>query len=221
MTLNRTESSAHTREQLIRAAAETVLSEGYAATSARAIARRAGVNAALIFYHFGGVDALLLAALDHFGAERLDAFRAVVANARTLEDLAEAAHEIYRRDLEAGQLAFFAELTAAAIAKPELRKEIVIRAEPWLDFLEQTLDRVIGGSPLAKLLPPRDLAYAAITFYLGVNLFSVLDADRSRTEALFNLAKRVAPRTRLLTVRVPSRSSRARTRPGPRSGAAG
>jgi hypothetical protein len=87
----------------------------------------------------------------------------------------------------------------------ELREEIVVRAEPWIEFIEQTLDRVIGGSPLAKLMPPRDLAYAAVTFYLGVNMFTHLDADRTRTEALFGLAARVAPRAKLLTMRLPLR----------------
>ncbi|GAA1001891.1 hypothetical protein GCM10009555_107260 [Acrocarpospora macrocephala] len=67
--------------------------------------------------------------------------------------------------------------------------------------VEETLGRVIGGSALAKLRPPRDLAYAAITFYLGVDLLTHLDADRSRTEALFSLAAQVAPRARPLALR--------------------
>ncbi|GAA4235251.1 hypothetical protein FHR32_006717 [Streptosporangium album] len=138
--------------------------------------------------------------------------RAAVAQARTLEELVEAATAIYRADLEGGHITLFSELVGASIARPELREEIVKRSEPWIDFVEQTLDRVIGGSPLARLMPPRDLAYAAITFYLGVNLFTHLDADRSRTEALFNLAGRVAPRARLLTMRFPRR------RPPPASG---
>ncbi len=74
-----------------------------------------------------------------------------------------------------------------------MKKEIVKRSEPWIDFVEQTLERVIGGSPLARLMPPRDLAHATITFYLGVNVFTHLDADRSRAEALFDLAGRARP----------------------------
>ena len=54
-------------------------------------------------------------------------------------------------------------------------------------------------------MPLRDLAYAAITFYLGINLFTHLDADRTRTEALFGLAARIAPRAKLLTMRLPRR----------------
>ncbi|MGV9328665.1 TetR/AcrR family transcriptional regulator [Streptosporangium sandarakinum] len=199
------QAGAETRERLVEAAARVLRAEGYAGTSARAIAKEAEVNSALVFYHFGGVDQLLLAALDRSSEQRMAAYREAVAEARTLEELVEAANAIYRADLEGGHITLFSELVGAGIARPELRAEITKRAEPWIGFVEETLERVIGGSPLARLMPPRDLAYAAITFYLGVNVFTHLDADRSRTEALFDLVGRVAPRARLLTVRLPRR----------------
>ncbi|GAB2827897.1 TetR family transcriptional regulator [Actinocorallia aurea] len=207
------QNSAETKERIIEAAATTLRTEGYAGTSARTIAKAAGCNSALIFYHFGGVDPLLLAALDRSSQERMAAHREAVAGARTLEELVEAATAVYRADIEGGHITLFSELVGASIARPELRKEIVERAEPWIEFVETTLDRVIGGSPLAKLMPPRDLAYAAITFYLGVNLFTHLDADRTRTEALFNLAARLAPRAKLLTVRLPHRKPKPTPKP--------
>jgi AcrR family transcriptional regulator len=204
---DRRQSGAETRDRLIDAAAETLRTEGYAGTSARTIAKAAGVNSALVFYHFGGVDPLLLAALDRSSEQRMATYQESLSGVKTLEELVEAATEIYRADLEGGHITLFSELVGASIARPELREEIVRRAEPWIEFVERTLDHVIGGSPLAKLLPPRELAYAAITFYLGVNLFTHLDADHSRTDAVFDLAARVAPRARLLTMRLPRRRS--------------
>jgi len=68
----RAEEGTRTRAHLVEAALRTLIEEGYAGTSARAIAGRAGLNPALIFYHFGGVDDLLLAALDRSSAERLE-----------------------------------------------------------------------------------------------------------------------------------------------------
>lgn len=197
--------SEETKERLLAAAREVMREEGYAGASARAIAARAEANSALVFYHFGGVDQLLLAALDRSSAERLEMYRALTARARTLEELVEAATHIYRTDLERGYIAEFSELVAAAVTKPELREEIRTRAEPWIALIEQEWTRVVGGSPLGHLLPAREVAYGAITFYLGVNLFSVLDEDRSRTEAVFDLAGKVAPRAKLLTLRLPRR----------------
>ncbi|WP_367140380.1 MULTISPECIES: TetR/AcrR family transcriptional regulator [Streptomyces] len=199
-----------TKERLIRAADTVLRTQGYAKSSARTIANEAGVNSALVFYHFGGVDPLLFAALDRSSAERMELLAEAVAGARTLEDLVDAGTRVYRSDIEAGHLTLFSELVAAAVAKPELREEIRVRAEPWIAFVEQTLERVIGGTPLARLTPPRDLANAAITFYLGVNLFTVLDSDRSRTESVFAMARRLAPRARLLTRRLPGLGAKRR-----------
>ena len=50
-----------TRDRIIEAALETVRVEGFADTTARAIARHGGFNQALIFDHFGSVDELLTA----------------------------------------------------------------------------------------------------------------------------------------------------------------
>ena len=205
--------SAETKERLLTAASEILREEGYAGASARAIATRAEANSALVFYHFGGVDQLLLAALDHSSLERMAMYRELAGQARTLEELVEVATRIYRIDLERGYIAEFSELVAAAVTKPELRAEINQRSQPWIDFIAGEWDRVLGGSPLGKLLPAREVAYAAITFYLGVNLFSVLDEDRSRTEGVFDLAGALAPRARLLTLRLPRRGSEPKETP--------
>jgi AcrR family transcriptional regulator len=205
--------SAETKERLLSAATEILREEGYAGASARAIATRAEANSALVFYHFGGVDQLLLAALDRSSAERMEMYRELAGQARTLEELVEVATRIYRTDLERGYIAEFSELVAAAVTKPELRTEINQRSQPWIDFIAGEWDRVLGGSPLARLLPAREVAYAAIAFYLGVNLFSVLDEDHSRTEGVFDLAGALAPRAKLLTLRLPRRGNTVKEAP--------
>ncbi|GHC69693.1 TetR family transcriptional regulator [Nocardiopsis terrae] len=201
-------SSTQTKERLITAAGEILREEGYTGASARAIATRAEANSALVFYHFGGVDQLLLAALDRSSTERMAMYRELAGQARNLEELVEVATRIYRTDLERGYLAEFSELVAAAVTEPELREEINRRSQPWIDFIAGEWERVLGGSPLGMLLPAREVAYAAIAFYLGVNLFSVLDEDRSRTEAVFDLAGTLAPRAKLLTLRLPGRGAK-------------
>lgn len=53
-----------TRERLLAAAHAVLARDGWAGASSRAIADEAGVNLALINYHFGSKSALLLGALD-------------------------------------------------------------------------------------------------------------------------------------------------------------
>jgi AcrR family transcriptional regulator len=61
-----------TREALVRAAIEIFGRDGFDAASTRAISEAAGVNLALIGYHFGGKPGLYLAALE-FIASRVTA----------------------------------------------------------------------------------------------------------------------------------------------------
>src|ERR1700731_2313647 len=63
-----------TRRVLVNAAIETLKSEGFVGTSARAIAKQAGCNQALVFYHFGSVVDLLLAALDEVSERRKERY---------------------------------------------------------------------------------------------------------------------------------------------------
>src|SRR5438874_10646513 len=80
-----------TRGRIVDAAIETLKREGFAGTSARAIADTGGFNQASIFYHFGGVTELLLASLQETGDRRMASYRDAVADARTLPDLVEVA----------------------------------------------------------------------------------------------------------------------------------
>ena len=86
-----------TREALVRAAVAALKEEGFAGASARAIARRAGCNQGLVFYHFGSVANLLLAALDEVSETRRVHYQAAVDGADGIGELVEAARPSSRR----------------------------------------------------------------------------------------------------------------------------
>ena len=136
---------------------------------------------------------LLLAALDHSSAIRMERYQRAVDEASDLNELMEVVRRIYREDVEGGHITIFSEMVGASLAHPELGPELIARSEPWLDFVEGAILKAGGDSPLFRLIPPRELAYAIICFYLGVNLMTQLDDDRSRVEGLFDLAGRMAP----------------------------
>jgi AcrR family transcriptional regulator len=182
-----------TRKRIVDAALKTLQKEGFAGATSRAIARAGGFNQALIFYHFGSLDGLLLAALDQTSEERLARYRDAVANAETAEDLAEVAASIYAEDRDRGHMTVVSQMVAGSVARPELAKEVVARMEPWIELCEEALRKGLASSPAAEVVPARDLAYAIVTFYLGLNLLTHLDEDRERTEALVKRLQSLAP----------------------------
>src|SRR5437764_14876809 len=97
-----------TRKRIVEAAIETLKAEGFAGTSARAVARTGGFNQALVFYHFGSMTELLLAALDETAARRMTRYREALAEVNDLPRLLELAGRIYQEDLDAGHMSVLA-----------------------------------------------------------------------------------------------------------------
>ncbi len=67
-----------TRERLLEAAAEVIGSHGWSAATTRSVAQQAGVNKALVHYHFGSVDALLVKAIERVFARQVEQGMAMV-----------------------------------------------------------------------------------------------------------------------------------------------
>src|ERR671931_2926269 len=109
-----------TKEQILGAALETLRHDGFAAATSRAVAARGGFNPALVFYYFGSMDALLLAALDRTSETRLAAYRRALADAQTLAEVVAAAGPLYEEDRASGHIDVLSQMVAGSVARPEL-----------------------------------------------------------------------------------------------------
>ncbi len=199
--------SASTRRQFVDAAIETLRTDGYGGASARSIARRAGLNQGLIFYHFGSVANLLLAALDAVSEERLHLYGAEVSDATSPGELVDAAERIFRNDLDAGYITVLVEMIAGASSTPGLGPEVSARIKPWHEFARSTIEAAVADSPLSGVLPAKDVAHAVVALYLGLEMLSHLDGDSEPTLALFAHAKQIASLIETLTTPSPPKEA--------------
>ncbi len=184
--------SAGTRSELVDAAIETLQADGFAGSSARAIAERAGLNQGLIFYHFGSVANLLLAALDSVSARRMEQYGAAIDRVGSPSELVDVAMAIFREDLDAGYVAVLAEMIAGASSTPGLGPEVSARLGPWFAFAERAVATTLAGPLPDSVLPPGDVAYAIVALYLGLEMLTHLDGDRTRALGLFAHARSLA-----------------------------
>jgi AcrR family transcriptional regulator len=180
-----------TRRTLVEAAIESLRFDGFAGASARAIATRAGVNPGLVFYHFGSVADLLLAALAEVSGRRMDRYSAAVDAAATPAELVTVAADIFREDLDEGYVTVLVEMIAGAGSSPELGEEVAALIAPWRAFAQRAIETMVSDSPLASLLPVGDAAHAVVALYLGLEMLSHLDGDRSAALRVFDHASRL------------------------------
>jgi AcrR family transcriptional regulator len=182
------ERSADTRAALIAGAVSALRDAGFAGASAREIARRAGCNQALVFYHFGSVNDLLLAALDEVSQRRLIAYRGLLDQAGSVSGLVESARAIFVEDLAAGHVSVLVEMITGAQSVPGLGEQVARRLVPWRELAETAVRQALAGSPLASLVPAQEVAHGIVAGFLGLELLANLDGDSAAALALFDRA---------------------------------
>jgi AcrR family transcriptional regulator len=177
-----------TAETILAAALETLKTAGFAGATSRAIARTGDFNQALVFYHYGSLEALLGAALQRTSEERLAHYRERVGSVDTLDQLVPVMVALWEEDKAAGHVRVVSQMVAGSINRPELGATMTALMEPWIDLAEETIARVMPAG-----FPAAEAAYAIVLFYLGVNLATHLDPEHARADALFSRALDLAP----------------------------
>ena len=179
------------RGELVDAAMPVLSESGFASASARRIAQRAGCNQALVFYHFGSVNDLLIAALEQVSAQRMAAYRELLERTGSLTELIAGARSVFEADLDAGHVRVLTEMISGAQSAPDLGMRVAACLEPWRDFTVDAIRDVLAASPVANLLPAEDAAHAVLAGFLGMEMLTSLDGDRARALALFDRAQEI------------------------------
>ena len=189
----RTASGGATRHRIVKAALETLKNAGFAGTSARVIARTGDFNQALIYYHFGSVEDLMIAALHDFSERRLERYREALEGVTTISALVATMTRLYDEDARGGEVTAVQEIVAGSSSSAALGRRVVELLDPWSAFAEEVMARLLRGTPFELVLPAREVAYALVALYFGVETLAHLDPDRAKTQALFDAGSRLAP----------------------------
>lgn len=184
--------SQETRRALVHAAIDALREEGFSGASAREISRRAGCNQGLVFYHFGSVANLLLAALDEVSEVRRVRYQAVVDEADGLGSLVDAAATVFEEDLDRGYIAVLVEMIGGISSTPGLGPEVAARIAPWREFVANALHDRLEGTPVGHIVPPEELAHGIVALYLGLEMLAHLDGDRAPGMAQFDRARQLS-----------------------------
>ena len=119
-----------TKAKLVDATVRVLAAEGLTGTSARSIAAAAGVNQALIFYHFGSLDQLIAVACQLATETRVALYRERFAAVTTLGELLTVGRQLHETERAAGHVTVLAQLLAGAQTDPKLA--VPVRAFGWV-----------------------------------------------------------------------------------------
>jgi AcrR family transcriptional regulator len=183
---------ASTRDRILEAALAALRDEGIAGISARGIARHGGFNQALIFYHFGSVDALLVAVARSESERRSTLYAEALREVDSLVGLVAVARRLHDEEFQAGTVAALTQMLAGAVGGAALAQGIRDAFEPWTALVGETIDRLLDGTPYAGVLPAADLTTAVTALFLGIELLVGVDPDAAAGDGLFGTMESVA-----------------------------
>jgi AcrR family transcriptional regulator len=169
-----------TRARIVEAALQSLHEEGILGASARAIARRGGFNQALIFYHFGSLNELLLATVEELSARREERYTQRLEAVSTLPELVKVAGELHAEDMEEGHITVLSQMLALVANEPDMREPLRARFAPWIAIVERTVERALGDTPYAGVVPVKDLAFAITSLFIGLELMLSLEDEADR-----------------------------------------
>ena len=165
-----------TRDKLLLAAQEALVEDGITHVSARTVATRAGVNQALVFYHFGSVTELVETALRRSADLSVATYRNRFDNVTSFTELLTLGRELHTTERDRGNVAQMAQVMAGAQSSEALARAGRYAMQQWSGELEGVLARLLVGSPLEGVVSPAGLARAVAASTIGLELYAGVDA---------------------------------------------
>jgi AcrR family transcriptional regulator len=182
---------ATTRAAILRAARDRLVEVGYANLNVRDIAREAGVNHALIGYHFHGKQQLVLAVLDEANKQLLERQARMYEGTTSASRQWQQACDFYDEDLKSGFVRLLMELMGASFHDPELRREFVPRVSGWHRLVEMAVKDFIAGSGLELPVSAEAISAWIVWFWTGMEASMMLgigEKEGHQREALTAVA---------------------------------
>ena len=128
---------------------------GFAGATARAISAQAGCNQGLVFYHFGSVVNLLLAALDEVSAQRRERLRGGPGRGRAAQRAGRAGDADLQRGPRHRRRRGAGGDDRRGPSTPGLGAEVKSRVAPWTEFAPSPRQGARRPSPLGPTVDRR------------------------------------------------------------------
>ena len=187
-----------TRESILDAAMTILGRDGMQALTTRAIAREAGVNQALINYHYQTKSNLLLEIARAMETEKYARQSTMYHEEGVpLSTKWRQAVEFYRQDLADGYIRLNQELSYLAITNAAVAEAIAARNRRWLALLEDVAEAYLP--PLKIDISPSYVADAIGSFWFGMDqrlLFNVTNSEGEIFEILESIGDWLEERER-------------------------
>jgi AcrR family transcriptional regulator len=182
-----------TQQQLLKATLDVMREKGIDGVSGRAIANKAGVNQALVFYHFESVNKLVIAAVTDMSNGRYDAYKDRMLNAKTFTQAVETFLQIFEDDRKNQCFAVLTHFMAGAQNDPEIAAAAKTLFDRWIALASDIAKNISEDVSLPIKISNEDLGFAAIAFTMGIQYMGTIKEYKTRTDELIGEVNKMLP----------------------------
>lgn len=160
------------RTRLVDATVAVLAREGFARTSARAVAQEAGTVNGSVFYYFGSMDGLLAATASTLAERGIERVRQGLGGDDAHRDWPGRLREVLRAEAEGEDGHAVMELFVGSRTSPTLAVEVRAAIDRAIDYATVEMTKVLGASPLAQAVPVGLIAELAAAAFLGIEVLA-------------------------------------------------
>lgn len=203
-----------TKARILDAAFQRLAREGYGALSIREVAKDAGVNHALVSYHFKSKEQLVVAVLDEANRRLLARQERLYAAPGSYADKWAQARRFYENDLASGFVRVLMELHAASMSNPVLQQAFRPRMNAWFEVIGKAVSDAFDYYQLDLPVTPEVVSCWICNFWLGTELAMLAGTGQSAShlaalQAVEDLLRRLDTQRELTQQRTRSPSRKA------------
>ena len=165
-----------TRQLILQSAADLVIEKGWQQVTSRQVASHAGVNQALVHYHFGSMEALLRqAVISRLEQEMAEPIAKMLASASPGEGLRHMSDWLRALDPGGPMASLSAEVLAAATRDEEIRAWL---AGLLIELRQQMAESIAAGQRAGRVradISPEAVAMLSAALVDGLGFHALID----------------------------------------------
>lgn len=161
-------SSDDTKVALMDAVVRLTAVSGAKSLTVRAIAAEAGVNQALVYYHFKGVEGLLHEAYERATLAMLADYTADLEDVRTFEELYRVGAVLAQRAETDGSASLLSHVIAAAHTDDTMARMLSESMSHWRGAITQSIHRILAARGLDGAVDVESLAGSLAASTVGM-----------------------------------------------------
>jgi AcrR family transcriptional regulator len=168
--------------KLVDATVHVLARDGFAHTSARAVAQEAGTVNGSVFYYYGSMDGLLAATIDALAERGVARIGESLGGERAHVEWPKRLGQVLKDEAEGEDGRAVMELFVGSRTSPVLAASVRAAIDRAIDYATAQLATVLGDAPLTQVVPVPLLAEIAAATFLGIEVLAqngrALDVDR-------------------------------------------